>query len=240
MKTIFLPETDSTNNYVKTHMAELSHLTFVTAERQTNGRGRLNRKWIDSGDDNLFLTIVIKPDKNVKKIYYPCFTQYLSVILAMTLEDNYEITPEIKWPNDVLIKGRKIAGILAEGTTKGTTFIGLALGIGVNLNTPPERLKEIDKPATSLFNETGKKIDKQIFFNQLSNKFCLLYDRYVCEGFKFIKDYYESKSGFLTKEISINVLGETHTGIAERITDDGALVLNENNTENIYYIGDIL
>ena len=80
----------------------------------------------------------------------------------------------------------------------------------------------------------------EIFFNQLSNKFCLLYDRYVCEGFKFIKDYYESKSGFLTKEISINVLGETHTGIAERITDDGALVLNENNTENIYYIGDIL
>ena len=239
MEKLFLDEVDSTNSYVKSHIKDLTHLCFVYANRQTDGRGRLNRTWIDSGDENLFLTIVIKPDES-KQINYPALTQYLSVILSMVLEEEYKLTPEIKWPNDVLINGKKIAGILAEGTTQGNKFVGLALGIGVNLNTSEEELRKIDKPATSIFKETGKRINREIFLEKLSNKFCLLYDEYVCKGFTYIKDYYESKSNFLKKEISINVLGKIHTGIAEKITDEGALVLKEDNNEKIYYIGDIL
>ena len=238
MEKLFLREVDSTNSYVKSHMKDLTNLCFVYAERQTQGRGRLNRSWVDLGDNNLFLTIVIKPGKN--ELNYSGLTQYLSVILAMVLEEDYNITPEIKWPNDVLINGKKIAGILAEGTTQGSDFTGLALGIGVNLNTSEKDLRKIDKPATSISNETGKYIDREKFLEKLSNKFCLLYDEYVCKGFASIKDYYESKSNFLKKEISINILGNIHKGIAERITDEGALVLKEDNNENIYYIGDIL
>ena len=222
MKSIHLEEINSTNDYVKKHMSELENLTFVYADRQTSGRGRLDRKWVDSGEENLFLTIVIKPSS---PNFLSNFTQYLSVILAMVLEEEYHLPPQIKWPNDVLVNGKKIAGILAEGTTHGGVFSGLALGIGVNLNTSQKELKKIDKPATSIL---------------LYNKFCLLYDGFVCKGFVCIKEYYETKSIFLGNEISINVLGEIHRGIAEKITDEGALVLKENDKENIYYIGDIL
>ena len=240
MKVIHLEETNSTNDYVKTHMSELENLTFVYADRQTAGRGRLDRKSIDTGEKNLFLTIVIKPENQKPTPYLSNFTQYLSVILSKVLEEDYGLTPSIKWPNDVLINGRKIAGILAEGTTQGTTFSGLALGIGVNLNTSQETLNKIDKPATSIFNENGEHVNTEIFLEKLYKKFCLLYDEFVCKGFISIKEYYENRATFIGENISINVLGEIHNGIATGITKEGSLILQENNKENIYYIGDIL
>ena len=238
MRVLHLKEINSTNDYVKKHMDELDNLTFVYADKQTSGRGRLERKWVDSGDDNLFLTIVIKPDSSdISKL--PSLTQYLSVILSMLLEE-YGLEPQIKWPNDVLINGKKIAGILAEGTTLGGNFLGMALGIGVNLNTPPEKLSMIDKPATSLYNELGEYIDKLGFLNKLLEKFCLLYDRYNVDEFPFIKEYYEKRAMFMGTEVKINVLGEMHYGLAEGITDDGSLLLKEKDKITTYFIGDIL
>lgn len=239
MKVIHLDEINSTNDYGKKHISELDDLTAIYADRQTAGRGRLDRHWLDTGEENLFLTIIVKPIEDLAPIYKN-FTQYLCVILSMVLEEEYKLSPKIKWPNDVLVNNKKIAGILSEGATKGGKFLGLALGIGVNLNTSKNNLEKIDKPATSIFNETGLKVDKEIFLNKLYSKFCLLYDRFVCEGFPYIKNEYLKRSDFLGKTISINVLGELHIGVAEDITNDGSLVLNENNNRKIYYIGDIL
>ncbi|MCR5265447.1 MAG: biotin--[acetyl-CoA-carboxylase] ligase [Cyanobacteria bacterium RUI128] len=240
MKLIHLDTVDSTNSYVKTHMAELDNLTFVYSDRQTNGRGRLSRKWLDTGEDNLFLTIVIKPDTTSNiSAYLPNLTQYLSVVLCDVLEQN-NIIPNIKWPNDVLINGKKIAGILAEGVTSGGKVQGLALGIGINLNSKAESLITIDKPATSIFNETGAKQNKEDFLKMLYENFCLLYDDFVYEGFKSIKDLYLKRASFIGKQIKINVLDVIHEGIAFGVTDDGALLLKEHNIINTYCIGDIL
>jgi len=239
MKVIHLNEINSTNDYVKKNISELDHLTFVYSDRQTSGRGRLQRTWVDSGDENLFLTIVIKPE-NKSKFPYANFTQYLCVILSLVLEEDYNLIPQIKWPNDVLINGKKIAGILAEGSVRGGELVGLALGIGVNLNTTHDKLLKIDKPATSIFNEIGTVTDKTVFLEKLYNKFCLLYDKFVCEGFTSIKNSFEKRAMFIGKQISINVLGEIHEGIAVGVTDEGSLILKEGTKKNIYYIGDIL
>lgn len=239
MNIIHLDEISSTNDYVKQNIKNLEHLSAVYADRQTSGHGRLGRKWVDTGDENLFLTLLLKPFNTLHPIY-PNFTQYLSVILSLVLEEEYNLKPQIKWPNDVLINGKKIAGILSEGTTKGTEFLGLALGLGVNLNTSAQTLALIDKPATSILNETGLKIDKEIFIKKLLNKFCLLYDSFIKDGFLSVKDLYVERAFFLNKEITVNVLGTMHTGLAEDITDEGSLILNENNEKNIYLIGDIL
>lgn len=238
-KLIHLDEISSTNDYVKQNIRNLEHMSAVYADRQSSGHGRLGRKWVDTGDENLFLTLVLKPFNTLNPIY-PNFTQYLSVILALVLEEEYNLKPQIKWPNDVLINGKKIAGILSEGTTKGTEFLGLALGLGVNLNTSAQTLAIIDKPATSILNETGQKIDKVIFIKKLLNKFCLLYDSFIKDGFLSVKDLYVNRAYFLNGEITVNVLGTIHTGLAENITDEGSLVLNENNKKNVYLIGDIL
>lgn len=239
MRLIHLREINSTNDYAKANMSDLSHLTAIYADRQTCGRGRLDRRWADFGEDNLFLTIVIKPSADqLSKVSN--LTQYLSVVLCKLLEDEYKLSPSIKWPNDVLINGKKVAGILAEGTTQGGSFHGLALGIGVNLNTNEENLSKIDKPATSLFCEIGKNINKEYFLEKLLEKFCLLYDEFIIDGFPFIKKDYEQRAMFYGKEITINVLGELHHGVAQGVTDDGSLVLKENNNNEMYFIGDIL
>ncbi len=239
MNIIHLDEITSTNDYVKQNIQNLEHLSAVYTDRQTSGHGRLGRKWVDTGDENLFLTLVLKPFNTLHPIY-PNFTQYLSVVLSLVLEEEYNLKAQIKWPNDVLINGKKIAGILSEGTTKGTEFLGLALGLGVNLNTTPQTLALIDKPATSIYAETGLKIDKEIFIKKLLNRFCLLYDNFIKDGFLSVKEMYVQRAFFLNKVITINVLGAIHTGLAESITDDGSLILNENNKKNMYLIGDIL
>ena len=238
MELLYLEEVDSTNAYVKSHASELKDFTVVYTSHQTAGRGRLSRKWVDTGSDNVYMTIFLKPFDEFRPIYSN-LTQYLSVILAQTLED-YGVEAKIKWPNDVLVNGKKIAGILSETSMQGSRFLGLALGIGINLNTSQESLDNIDKPATSLAVCLNQKIDRDKFLHALLEKFCLYYDKFINEGFLYIKDEYIKRASFLNTRVSINVLGEIHEGIAVGLTDDGALILNKNNKNHVFLIGDIL
>ena len=133
MNIIYLDTIDSTNSYAKSKISVLSDKTVIAANHQTAGRGRFDRKWVDLGDDNIFLTIVLKPSTEFSNIFSN-FTQYMSVVLCKILE-TYKLRPEIKWPNDVLIGNAKIAGILAESVIRNGKFYGIVLGIGVNLNS---------------------------------------------------------------------------------------------------------
>ena len=237
MREIFLENIDSTNLWAKTNIEELEDKTIVFAGAQTQGRGRLQRKWVDLGKGNLFMSIVLKPDEN----YEHCanLTQYFSVTLCKTLEE-YGIKPEIKWPNDVLIKGKKIAGILAETCVKGTKFKGLVLGIGVNLNAQEKDFSKIDKKVTSLNLEIGGTIDMVEFKNKLVTSFFKDYNQFLEEGFKFIKRDYLALANFLDKELCVALINETKTGVASGITDKGELILTNNGNEFILNIGDIL
>ncbi len=237
LREIFLENIDSTNLWAKTNIEELEDKTIVFAGAQTQGRGRLQRKWVDLGKGNLFMSIVLKPDKNYE--HYANLTQYLSVTLCKTLEE-YGIKPEIKWPNDVLVNGKKIAGILAETSVKGTKFKGLVLGIGVNLNAQEKDFSKIDKKVTSLNLEVGETIDMVEFKNKLVTNFFKDYNQFLEEGFKFIKRDYLALANFLDKELCVALINETKTGVASGITDKGELILTNNGNEFILNIGDIL
>ncbi len=237
LREIFLENIDSTNLWAKTNIEELEDKTIVFAGAQTQGRGRLQRKWVDLGKGNLFMSIVLKPDKNYE--HYANLTQYLSVTLCKTLEE-YGIKPEIKWPNDVLVNGKKIAGILAETSVKGTKFKGLVLGIGVNLNAQEKDFSKIDKKVTSLNLEVGETIDMVEFKNKLVTSFFKDYNQFLEEGFKFIKRDYLALANFLDKELCVALINETKTGVASGITDKGELILTNNGNEFILNIGDIL
>lgn len=237
LREIFLENIDSTNLWAKTNIEELEDKTIVFAGAQTQGRGRLQRKWVDLGKGNLFMSIVLRPDKNYE--HYANLTQYLSVTLCKTLEE-YGIKPEIKWPNDVLVNGKKIAGILAETSVKGTKFKGLVLGIGVNLNAQEKDFSKIDKKVTSLNLEVGETIDMVEFKNKLVTSFFKDYNQFLEEGFKFIKRDYLALANFLDKELCVALINETKTGVASGITDKGELILTNNGNEFILNIGDIL
>lgn len=238
LREIYIENIDSTNLWAKSNIETLDDKTVVYADAQTQGRGRLQRTWVDLGKGNLFMSLVLKPGENFDE-RYANLTQYLSVCLCKILE-NYNLTPEIKWPNDVLINGKKIAGILSEASVRGTTFKGLVLGIGVNLNAREEDFVQIDKKVTALNLEIGKTIDMIEFKNDLVKEFFKNYEKFLAQGFEFIKKDYLQHANFLDKELCVSLINETKKGVAKGVTDKGELVLANGENEFILNIGDIL
>lgn len=240
VKVIQLEEVDSTNSYGKKHIDEFEDKIAIITKKQTSGRGRLNRSWVDLGEENLFLSIILKPSETFNEIY-PNLTQYLSVTLCKVIE-SYGIQTQIKWPNDVLIDGKKIAGILSETVMQGQKLKGIVLGVGVNLNSNQEKIDAIpNKIATSLNIETQKAIDLKEFLNKLLTEFFKHYDEFLQSGFLQIKDDYIKRNCFLGKELKVQVFNHMESGLAKAVNDLGELVLEDNNKREIVLtIGDII
>lgn len=240
MNIIQLEEVSSTNLYAKENLDSFEDKTVIIAISQTSGRGRFDRKWVDLGEGNLFMTIVLKPSNSFEEVYAN-LTQYLSVVLTKILEE-YGLSPKIKWPNDVLVNDAKISGILCETVMQGTNFKGLVLGIGVNLNADKGDLKQIkEKVATALNIELEREyVDKNLFTEKLLNVFFKNYEEFLKQGFLMIKKEYIERCNFLGKEISVKVFNDKKSGIAKTINDNGELVIEKNNDEFILTMGDIL
>ena len=239
MNIVRLKEVNSTNMYAKINLADLPDRTVICADRQTAGRGRFERIWVDLGYDNVFMSIVLKPSNEFLKVY-PNLTQYMSIVICKTLE-LYGVKPSIKWPNDVLINGKKIAGILSETVMQGKDMKGLVLGAGININSDENSLSLItDRCVTALNLEIGQKIDKDKFISDLLTEFFKNYEEFLDNGFKMIKDEYIKRACFLDKNISVQVFNETKSGIAAMVNDDGELVLENDNKELVLTMGDIL
>ena len=240
MLELYLEEVDSTNKYSKEHIDELADKTIVYTYNQTAGRGRLNRKWCYTGKDNIYASIILKPDTVMRPVFSN-LTQLLCLVLAYTFEE-YKISPKIKWPNDIRVNGKKISGILAEGVIDSSGLLkGLILGFGVNLNADINTLNNINQPATSLNIETGLTIDKELFLKQLIKKFCLLYNKFIEEGFSLIREEYKSRAEFLNQSISVEVFDKIYEGTAIDVNSDGALmIVDKYNNKHTLLIGDIL
>ncbi len=241
MKVIRLEETESTNSYAKEHITMLEDKTVVHALRQTKGRGRLNRKWVDLGENNLFFSIVLKPSEKFESVYAN-ITQYASVVLCRVLE-NYGVNPKVKWPNDVMIDGkRKICGILCETVMENGSLKGIILGIGVNLNASKNDVESVpDRIVTSLNLEIGKFVNMDSFLSEFLEKFFEKYDEFLSKGFELIINDYLSRNCFLEKDLKVQVLNEIKSGYAKGINGKGELILHTNeNKELILNIGDIL
>ena len=239
MELLFLKEVDSTNKYAKEHILELADGTLVYADIQTAGRGRMNRSWESNSGDNLYASIVLKPSKELKE-FYSNFTQYLSLVLVEVFEE-YKVYPKIKWPNDVRINTKKIAGILAETVFEKKELKGIILGFGVNLNCTKEDMDSIDQLATSLNLELNCKIDREIFLKKVIDKFCLRYNKFIKEGFLLIREEYKKRAEFLNSTVTVRIFDKDISGLAKDITESGALeIVDSNNKKHVLLIGDIL
>ncbi len=239
IKRKYLKEVNSTNLYAKEHLVDTEDRTIIYTYKQTAGRGRLNRKWKYVGEDNIYASFVLKPSNRLEPVYAN-LTQYLSVVISRILE-GYGLSPQIKWPNDVLINRKKIAGILSESIVRGEELAGIVLGVGINLNCAKEIFADIDKPATSLFLELGSFVDKEEFLEELYLNFFLYYDKFIRGGFPYIREEYIKRALFLNQMVKVAGSSEIIEGVAVDITQAGALVLKDNNNnEKTLWIGDIL
>lgn len=239
MNLIFFETIDSTNTYVKKNIDHLADKDIVYANNQTAGRGRFHRTWTDLGAENIYMTFVLKPSDTIKCVYSN-LTQYLSVCLCKELEE-LGLKTQIKWPNDVLLNGHKVCGILAETVVKGGKLKGIALGIGVNLNASRVDLSQIDRPATSVNLELWENVNRDDFMKKLLDRFFAGYDEFLNRGFRLIKEDYLKRAVFLGENVKIAIFESVKEGKFKGFTDAGELILLDlNNQEHIINMGEIV
>jgi BirA family transcriptional regulator, biotin operon repressor / biotin---[acetyl-CoA-carboxylase] ligase len=215
---------ESTNTWVKQNAHELDHskVTLVTAAEQTGGRGRFKRKWVSPSDLNLYATFAIFLEKHRQNIAN--LAQVLAISAAQIM-DSLDFHPKLKWPNDLLIEGKKVAGILCE-TTPLSDELCVILGIGLNVNMPLELLKEIDQPATSFFAEDDVLRNIEDVTELLKNHFLQNLERFLEEGFHpFLNDYKKYMMHAKGDLVQVDDYRTIWTGAFEEINENGFLVL---------------
>lgn len=172
----------STNDWSKEHLEtfDKESLTIVTADTQTGGRGRYGRKWVSPVGENIYASFCFFIDEDQQDPL--SLTHLLAISIAKVLE-NRGIAAQIKWPNDVLVKRKKIAGILCETEYLAPHF-GVVIGVGLNVNMDEKTLETVGQPATSLFVETGKNYAVSEILQELSAIFSKDLTLFMDEGFQ--------------------------------------------------------
>ena len=219
----FFPETASTNTLAM-EMAFKGAIegTVVVAEMQTAGRGRLGRKWI-SPKGNLYFSMILRPDIPMHKA--PLITLMGAAAAASVIRKTCGLDAGIKWPNDILISGKKVSGLLTEMSAEQDRIRHLVLGIGVDVNVPPDELPpEIRTHATTLSEESGKKIDRNILLRELLAGLDHAYQVFLNDPSAILREW-ESLNVTVGNRVRISGAGETLEGLAQGIDYEGRLVM---------------
>ncbi|HET9551793.1 MAG TPA: biotin--[acetyl-CoA-carboxylase] ligase [Anaeromyxobacteraceae bacterium] len=218
-------ELGSTNDQAK-ELAEqgAEHGEVVVAERQTAGRGRRGRAWLSTARRNVTFSVVLRPEE-----LPPARAAELTLVAAVAVCDALRqagVDAGIKWPNDVLVGGRKIAGILTEMEAEADRVHWVVLGVGVNVNArledfPPELRGE----ATSVLLERGQPAPRSLFLAACLTGIEDWYDRHAEGGFAPIRAAWRERSVTLGREVSVRTDGGEVLGRAEDIDEAGALLV---------------
>jgi BirA family transcriptional regulator, biotin operon repressor / biotin---[acetyl-CoA-carboxylase] ligase len=198
--------------------------TTVVAERQSAGRGRLGRQWHSPSGVNLYCSIVLRPPLAPSAV--PQIALVAGAAVAAAVAEETGRAPAIKWPNDVLLDGRKVAGILTEMESEMERVHHVVAGIGVNLNAPLASFpRELREKAGSLRSLTGRRIDRAAFTGRLLAALEARYGRYLSVGLSSVRAEWESFSCLTGTEVCVASPEGEVSGRALGLDDDGALRL---------------
>lgn len=229
---------DSTNTEALRHArAGADEGICIVARRQTAGRGRQGRTWTSPHDAGLYMSIVLRPAIDAKEL--PLITMASAIAVYETFT-GLGLSPDIKWPNDLLVKEKKIGGILAETTETGR---GIAVIVGIGLNFTSESFSpEIAANATSIRAELGRHVTFTGLEPLLLDKFGEWYGR-LCskEGAAEILEQWSNRSSYARgKHVRVILSNGTFTGVTDGLEPNGALrVVDEDDVLNTIQAGDI-
>jgi len=203
------------------------HGTAVVAETQTAGRGRLGRSFHSPAHQNLYTSLVLRPELTIAEAPTWILAAAIAVAdtVAETLDDDAAV--EIKWPNDVLLSGLKTSGILMELGAEATRVEMLVLGIGVNLNVDRETFPdEFRHLATSLGSHAGRKIERVAFTRRLYTNLESVLDACAEKGFGAVRGRFDARFRMRGRRVTVTQMdGGEQSGTAVGIDTDGALRL---------------
>jgi BirA family biotin operon repressor/biotin-[acetyl-CoA-carboxylase] ligase len=216
---LYYPRVGSTNETAKQKAGRgVQEGTVVVAGEQTAGRGRLKRTWLTPAG-NIALSVVLYPEKRL----LPCLIMMASVAVSRSIEAVAGLETQIKWPNDVLINGRKVCGILIESDVRDEKISYAVIGIGININAGEDVLEGVQSPATSLNFEAGKEVSRLRVIRELVKAMDNLYDTIVPGGPVF--NEWRDRLVTLRKEVRVTSGKEVVEGIAESVDTDGSLLV---------------
>lgn len=222
----YLSETGSTNRDVAAlALAGAAEGVVVAAGAQTDGRGRMTRVWFSPPGANLYFSLLLRPAVEPGRAASLPLVAGLAVAEALA-ELAPETLPQIKWPNDILMGGKKVCGILCEMQAETDCVRHIIPGIGVNVNLTRAELPEaLRSRATSLRIETGRTYSRAAVLAAILNQFEPLYDRWRAEGFEPLLGAIGARDALLGRTITLEQGGRRVEGRADGILPDGALRL---------------
>lgn len=203
------------------------HGTVIVADKQTKGKGRMNRKWHSSHHQGVWMSIILKPV--LAPQLAPQLTLLTATVLADVISASSQLKPQIKWPNDILINEKKVAGILTEMQAEQDQIQYIVIGIGMNVHHDLEVLpSELKNKATSLKIESRSAWNLRKLIQDILVQFEKTYDIYLNQGFPKIKHKWESYGFKIGEPILIKTLNKQWEAIFDGIAEDGALMVKNN------------
>ncbi len=228
---------DSTNEEAKRlARAGGSHGAVIWAKKQTEGKGRMGRNWL-SAEGNLFVSVLLQPQKPLPELSQLSFVAALSALEAVSPLLSKASELQTKWPNDILLSGRKLGGILLESfRTEGSDQPWVVVGVGINVDSCPPRT---EFPATCLKDAGVELVSAKIILSRFIHHFIERYDQWIGKGFAPIRKEWLAGAWNLKKTISVRLPDSTMEGIFEDIDENGSLILNVGSKKQVVHAGDV-
>ncbi len=232
---VYCDEIDSTNTALLTNKEFQQNGTVFLAENQTKGRGRKDREWYSTTGQNLTFSILVKDDLDEYKINMINFGA--AVAVAQALENLCQLNVELKWPNDVLIGGKKIAGILLESQSRGDKLSKIVVGIGINVNQPnfPGRF---EIAPTSVKKEFHSTISREKLLSEVLNNFEEQLELAKDDPAKVLA-FWKDRCKMMGEKIKIVDDELIKYGIFENVDEDGFLILKVGDKLEKIHFGDV-
>lgn len=220
---VILNEVDSTMAEAARRASTLDRPTWIMARHQSDARGRRGRAWA-SPDGNFAATFVMKPGGNPASAALRSFMAANALFEALAMKIDRDRLA-VKWPNDVLLNGGKVAGILLESSGRAGTIEWLSIGIGVNLTAVPETVQDAAFPPVSLAGEGGEPVDQDEMLSILASNIATEERIFSELGFGPIRESWLRKAARLGEVITARTARDTFTGTFETVDEAGQLVL---------------
>ena len=238
----YFDSTDSTQNQaLKMANEDASDGTVIVAAKQTGGKGRAGRKWV-SPKGGIWFSIILQPNFDISVT--TLFPIASALALSIAIEKTFKINPELKWPNDLTIKGKKVAGILVDATLESNRIENLVLGIGINFDVDKKQIEKSLKRTLNFYgvaslteqNSDVRPVELiQSFLIELEKIYELLNKKKT----KKIISEWTKRSSTIGKRVEIDTREGKIKGKAIKIDEDGALVLDNSNKDRII-AGDVI
>ena len=239
----YFEEIDSTQNFAQNIAADKKENgTIIIAEKQTSGRGRLDRKWT-SPKGGIWFSLIIHPKFDVSSsTLIPILS---AVALSKSIKSVLDIETEVKWPNDITMNGKKVAGVLVDASFQTNSIDYLILGIGINFDIDAKKLeKRLTKTPNFYGIDSLRGKENKTPPKTLLKEFLLQFEKNLFqldkgEKSKIIKEWTKRAAG-IGKKITINTSNGKISGISQGIDNDGALKIKTKNEIKKIYVGDVV